>query len=288
MRILPKPHVQKPVGRITQGPNPGEWHIVPYPIDNRRGGIVATVSGLIGQPDRKVYDYLFTPPMGGNNGGEMETFSGAGPFLTGGLCICQIDGTKSGINRFSPHYLIPDGWCDSVVPAFASLQAPTGPFLTGQPAKNAETLKELAMGNNPLLAITAYRLLLAGGWADDRLAERPFKESDPMEQSVLLYILFSHLRDAWWPRIIDDVQRMVNAAATAEQLQPLQMATELAWPLDPFGPPMEVRSHEILKCLQARAAVLGPQAPGAEYLRRFLHMRGMDPVYAGGLGGSGH
>ena len=285
VRIQPKPYVQKPSGELREGANPGEWHFLAYPIDNSRGGIVAIVSALTGQPDLKVYDYSFIPPMGGNS---IDILLSAGPFLAGGLCICQVDPAKSGIDGFSPRYSIPDRWCNSVAPAFASLQDPTGPFLPGQPAANAEALKQFAMGSNPLLAMTAYRLLLAGGQTNDWLAERPFKEADPLEQSVLLYLLFSHLREAWWPRIIDNVRDMVNAAATAEQLQPLQVAVNLAWQPNPFHQPIENHCQEILKCFQARAGALGAQSPGAEYVRIFLHQHGMDPVYASGPGVPGH
>jgi hypothetical protein len=65
VRIQPKPYVQKPSGELREGANPGEWHFLAYPIDNSRGGIVAIVSALTGQPDLKVYDYSFIPPMGG-------------------------------------------------------------------------------------------------------------------------------------------------------------------------------------------------------------------------------
>ena len=285
VRILPKPFVQKPLGEIREGPGPGEYHFVPYPIDNRREGIVATVAGLTGEPDRKTYDYSFIAPMGG---AHFETFLRARPFVVGGLCICRIDPTKSDIDRFSSPCLIPDGWCDSVIPAFKSFRATTGPFSPGRTAANAEALKEFATGTNPLLAMTAYRLLLEAGQTNDWLADRPFKELDPTEQSALLYLLFSHLRDAWWPRIMEHVRQMVNAAETAEQLQPLTMAMELAWQPDPFRPPVQEHCQEILKCLQARAAALGSKSLGAEDLRRFLHNRGMDPVYASGPSGAGH
>jgi hypothetical protein len=283
-RILPKPYVPKPPGEIRVGPKPGETHFIPHLVDRRRMGIVAIVSDLIGQSDCKVYDYSFVPPMGGTE----DVLLIARPFLEGGLCVCQIDGTKSGIDRFSPLYLIPDGWCDSLATAFRSLQARAGPHSSGQSAADGNALRQFAMGTNPLLALTAYRLLLVGGQADDRLAEWPLEVSDPMEQSVLLYLLFSHLRDAWWPRIMDRIRQMVKAAVTAEQLQSLQLAAEFAWPLDPFRPPIENHCQEILKCLQARAGALGSQSPGAEYLRRFLHARGMDPEYASGPGPAAH
>ena len=282
-RIQPKS--QEPVDLdMIIDPKTGKVSSPPIPTAYDYAGIVAVVSGLTGPVDRKVYDYAFVLNMMGT----FDVAVNSRPFTMSGLCICRIDGTKSGIDRFRPVDPIPDNWSDWVVPAFASFRAPDSPFSQAASATNRGVLSRLLTDVNPLIVLTAYRILLEGGETDDRLVQLPFRESDLMEQSVLLYLLFSHLREAWWPRVIEHVRQMANSAGTAEQLEPLRLAAGYAWQRGSVGPPVENHSQEILACLQSRAAALGPQSPGAEDLRRFLHRHGMDPVYANGPGVTGH
>ena len=196
------------------------------------------------------------------------------PFIKGGLILCRFHPQAKGAAQFDPVYVIPDRFVPHVKGAF-ELLAKT-PALFSQPPGPPQQrhLDALAAGDNPVLAILAFRTLLSSKGLGGAQLGAVMQRSAGLRRSAFTYtIVILALRErAAAKAALEELSRLTAATKKAGELAPIAVGlfttgwlnrTDMAcWP------PWRKLVFEV----HDRAKALGPEAQQHALLRPFLRL----------------
>ena len=196
------------------------------------------------------------------------------PFIKGGLILCRFHPQAKGAAQFDPVYVIPDRFVPHVKTAFELLAKTPGLFAQPPGPPQQRRLAELAAGDNPVLAILAFRTLLSCKGLGGAPLGAVMQPSAGLRRAAFTYtILIPALRENDAANAaLEELSRLIAATKKAGELAPIAVGLFTpAW-LDRrrMGgwPPWRKLVLEV----HDRAKELGPEAQQDPLLRPFLRL----------------
>jgi hypothetical protein len=236
-------------------------------VVERYSGTVDVLASLAGAPEAS-YTYHWEQPLriidvGPPTPPDVASY----PFIIGGTFVCQIDTDLHGGKEFSPHYQIPDDWVKWAQPALAYIRAHHQMLFSPRQASDRTTLKGLTKGDNPFLAIAAFRTLTRVGEPAESLAAIALHRNGVLQGALVAVLVDAEMKrkDRKALPVVTSYIDTASAAGARAVLMGVRVANQRHW-----GDWMASWSPQVGQEIKKRLPSWPTDDPAAQQIRAVL------------------
>lgn len=247
-------------------------------VEEASAKVLAT---LVGIPPQQEYDIYRAYKPEFHRFGPFNSADGwYRPFQQGGVAVCCVHENLADKDpaKFSPLYLIPEDWGSLVKDAFEYFKANRDLFDPKGVVTNRDRLEKLLLGDNPLLAAVACRVLAeARQLNQDLFIENDLKVAKGFRQAVFVRYVLKSTTPEEAGKVSAAMERTIDQVGSMQQLRPLVLGATYA-ASEAKNPEVKHACSRILQRLEEKYAKLASAEAADEYILTAFQTAGVTPA----------
>ena len=193
----------------------------------------------------------------------------------GGMLLCRHNPGAKGAAVLEPMFLMPPPWEKAVLPAYAFCKKAPQVLDPKAPLKR-DTVVELLNGDNPLLAVMAFRRLLESNALAPEVAEAVLRSARAHKRAVVTYMVLVLSDEPRRARLVEAVRSAFAGCEGADEARPLAVGAFAAALFHARTERIASPGRALLRDLRTRLTNDGQAKVQDPVLQRIFGLRGLD------------